>query len=801
MDFSEYNLSLSEVTFYGVFGKKSCCKLLLDRFQEMDLNFILREDLELAQLAVEEHDHGPRFLVVSSHLLEEKAVQERLFTWAHDQFVYLLVVCRSEEDEVNANEPFEIWSVSCDAGVYMLKSILKLMIRVYLKEAAYRTEYVQLQQHTEFQKEYINLKSRELDDNARFMRRLVDFLPVPMFFRNTRHEYVFWNRALENILGSVINCFQDTQLESMIDAAIEKLGQTESSNKGGITLEVEMRFTDGEVHPILFSVAQFSNPWDDGGGNGILGCLVDISDQKIAEKQKENQFNLLRTVIDLLPDFIYAKDLESRFILANKEVADNLGVEKPSDLIGKTDHEFFDASLADIYRADELRVMKSGVSMPQIIELTKDSRTGQDKWLHTRKVPYFDSEGNIIGVVGSGTDITPIKKMQNRLIQLENIINSSRMIASLISMKENRKVKYISEGVSRYGYRSDDFYSGKMIYSDLFHPDDKEKMEKDLQQASKLQLSSEKEEHRLITANGEVVWVESMVELLYDSDRVLSHIQIVTFDISDRKKAEEESKMMQVRLRQAEKMESIGQLAAGIAHEINSPIQFIGDNTVFFEEAWSYISKIIREDQLNDDLKFYYDEIPKAIKQSEEGIERVTRIVEAMREFSHPGAKKMSYADMNNALEQAATVCRNSWKYHCDLVTDFDSRLPTVFCDVSKMNQCFLNIIVNAAHAVESKIGSTPKDKGKITLTTRVVDEDRIYIGVADTGCGIPDEHLDRIFEPFFTTKDVGKGTGQGLSLCYDTIVRQHHGELSVESEVGKGSLFNIYLKIKANDE
>jgi len=801
MDFSEYNLSLSEVTFYGVFGEKSCCKVLLNRFQEIGLKFILRDDLKSAQLAVEEHEHGPRFLVVSLHLLEENEIQKQLFAWAHDQFVYLLVACSSEKDEVKSNEPFEIWSVSCDSSGYMLKSILNRMIRVYLKEAAYRTEYVQLQQHTEFQKEYINLKSRELDDNARFMRRLVDFLPVPMFFRNTRHEYVFWNRALENILGSVINCFQDTQLERMIDSAIEKLEETESPSQGGITLEVEMLFTDGEVHPVLFSVAQFSNPWDDGGGNGVLGCLVDISEQKIAELEKENQFNLLRTVIDLIPDYIYAKDLESRFILANKEVADNLGVEKPSDVIGKTDHDFFESSLADIYRADEVRVITSGIPMPQIIELTKDSRTGMDKWLHTRKVPYFDSEGNIVGVVGSGTDITAIKKMQNRLIQLENIINSSRMIAALISMKEDRKVKYISEGVSNYGYHPNDFYSEKMVFSDLFHPDDQKEIEESLQNAAKLNLLSDTKEYRMVSASGESVWVESMVEFLYDADRTLSHIQIVTFDISDRKKVEKESKMMQIRLRQAEKMESIGQLAAGIAHEVNSPIQFIGDNTVFFEEAWSCISKIIREDQLNDDLRFYYNEIPDAIMQSKEGIERVTQIVEAMRDFSHPGAKKMSFSDINKALEQAATVCRNSWKYHCDLVTDFDSNLPTVFCDVSKMNQCFLNIIVNAANAVESKIGNTPKDKGTITLTTRVVDEDQIYIGVADTGCGIPDENLDRIFEPFFTTKDVGKGTGQGLSLCYDTIVRQHHGELSVESEVGKGSLFKIYLKIKANDE
>lgn len=279
-----------------------------------------------------------------------------------------------------------------------------------------------------------------------------------------------------------------------------------------------------------------------------------------------------------------------------------------------------------------------------------------------------------------------------------------------------------------------------------------------------------------------------------------------------------ERRLMERQFAQALKMESIGRLAAGIAHEINTPTQYVGDNIRFLQDAMGDLLDLLQRfrhmlesvkqgavspeqvAQLEEaidhaDLDYLLEEIPKAILQSLEGVDRVAKIVRAMKEFSHPGSSEMTTVDLNHALESTITVARNEWKYVADMVTDFDPNLPPVPCLPGEMNQVFLNIIVNAAHAIAEVVGDGSQGKGIIRVSTRALP-DWVEIRISDTGTGIPESIRSKIFDPFFTTKQIGKGTGQGLAYAHTVVVEKHKGIITFETEEGKGTTFIIRLPL-----
>lgn len=297
--------------------------------------------------------------------------------------------------------------------------------------------------------------------------------------------------------------------------------------------------------------------------------------------------------------------------------------------------------------------------------------------------------------------------------------------------------------------------------------------------------------------------------------------QTLLTEIGERKQAERERQMMEVQLRQSQKLEAIGQLAAGIAHEINTPMQYVGDNTRFLKEAFGTIVKLLechvelldavktkdpRPDFLNraeevfadSDLKYLFEQIPTSLNETLEGVERVSKIVRAMKEFSHPGSKDKVPGDLNRAIESTITVAYNEWKYVAEIKLDLDAALPQVPCFIGEFNQCILNLLVNAAHAIGDVVKHQPGTKGLITVSTRR-DGDHVEICLRDTGTGIPESARPHIFEPFFTTKDVGKGTGQGLSIVYGSIVKKHGGTVNFKTECGKGTIFILCLPLKSD--
>jgi PAS domain S-box-containing protein len=270
---------------------------------------------------------------------------------------------------------------------------------------------------------------------------------------------------------------------------------------------------------------------------------------------------------------------------------------------------------------------------------------------------------------------------------------------------------------------------------------------------------------------------------------------------------------MEQDLRQAQRLEAIGRLAAGIAHEINTPIQFIGDNASFLGRAFvdvsAYLSLceveipagearaglVARKDEL--DVVFAQEQAPQAAANIAEGVERVAKIVSAMKAYAHPGDAKKSPADINRALETTVVVATNEWKQVAKVVTQL-GEIPPVPCRLGELNQVFLNLLVNASHAIGERVSG--EDKGQITIRT-FVENDMVVVAIGDNGTGIPTDVRDRVFDPFFTTKGVGRGTGQGLTLARRVVVDQHGGQLDFATEVGKGTTFFVRLPLRASED
>jgi PAS domain S-box-containing protein len=341
----------------------------------------------------------------------------------------------------------------------------------------------------------------------------------------------------------------------------------------------------------------------------------------------------------------------------------------------------------------------------------------------------------------------------------------------------------------------------------VFHPDDRGPLKRFLSQAPGTRDAADNHiDTRIVGLDGQVTHVRSFVAVQKAGVSPLS-VCGISLDITRQKKLE-------IDLSQAQKLESIGQLSAGIAHEINTPTQFIGDNIRFLQEsvrevfglaeklgplieqsedpvAKAMLAKILSE----MDLDYLQSEVPKAISQSLEGVERIARIVGAMKEFSHPALERTPH-DLNRAIMSTITVASNEWKYVAEMVTNLDPSLPPVPVMPGAFNQVILNIIVNAAHAITSASDLSEPLKGRITVSSAVC-ADWAEIRIKDSGCGIPEAIRNRIFDPFFTTKPVGKGTGQGLAIAHDVIVNKHCGTIVVESQPGFGTTFIIRLPLE----
>jgi PAS domain S-box-containing protein len=377
--------------------------------------------------------------------------------------------------------------------------------------------------------------------------------------------------------------------------------------------------------------------------------------------------NVLRTMVDLIPAFLYAKDAHSRFTACNKLVANRMGVE-PEDLIGKTDFDFFPREMAEKFFNDEQALIKSGKPLIDREEFAYDKTRGMDRVILTSKVPLRDAEGNLTGIVGTG------------------------------------------------------------------------------------------------------------------------------FDITDRKAAEE-------RMASSDRLESIGRLAAGVAHEINTPIQYLSDSVSFIREGVKELLEYIdalrasmpQPPDADENVEDLRKEMPPALALVADGLTRIAEIVRSMKDFAHADQNEMCEVDLNRTIASTLVIARSEYKPVAEVETSF-GHIPPIVCHAGQINQVVLNIVVNAAHAIADKVQRTGAI-GKITVSTRV-EGSQVIIAIGDTGTGIPETIRSNVFDPFFTTKEVGRGTGQGLSIARAVVVKGHGGELDFTTEMGKGTTFFIRLPL-----
>lgn len=398
------------------------------------------------------------------------------------------------------------------------------------------------------------------------------------------------------------------------------------------------------------------------------------------------------------------------------------------------------------------------------------------------------------------------------------VVNASPVVCFRWAATAGWPVVFVSENVRQWGYSQEQLQSGKTPFADIVHPDDLARICDEVARHTAAGLNAYEQEYRLITAQGKVIWVIDRTMVSRDAQGQPTYYDGVITDISERKQQQlliadtlAQQRVLNKRLEEAnnqllqsEKMASIGQLAAGVAHELNNPIGFVHSNLGTLDgyirdlmaiiDAYAANSgddcphrkemQLLREER---DFDFIRDDIFKLLAESKDGLSRVRKIVQDLRTFSRVGEQEWQEADLHEGLDSTLNIVWNELKYKCEVIKDY-GELPPVYCLISQLNQVFMNLLVNAGHAIASK--------GTITIRTRRLDEARVCIEISDTGCGIAAENLNRIFEPFFTTKPVGKGTGLGLSLAYG-IIQRHQGQISVDSEPGRGSTFRVILPIR----
>lgn len=361
--------------------------------------------------------------------------------------------------------------------------------------------------------------------------------------------------------------------------------------------------------------------------------------------------------------------------------------------------------------------------------------------------------------------------------------------------------------VRQYGYSRDELL--RMRTTDIAPDDDTERFQRRVhQQLSVVKGAAGQWKHQ--SKDGRTIDVEiHFHDITYDTHTARLAI---AQDVTERNRLE-------IELRHSQKLEAVGSLAAGIAHEINTPVQFVGDNIRFLRDAYMDLNKVrekyqrLREAAATDgnterglaeevteveravDVDYLMEEIPKAIEQSLDGVTRVATLVRAMKDFAHPEAKEKAAADINEALRSTLVVARNELKYVADVETDLGS-VPPVICNIGELNQVFLNLLVNAAHAIAEAKKLTGA-KGLIRVRTWT-EANAVLISVSDTGSGIPENIRDKVFNPFFTTKAIGRGTGQGLAIARSIVVEMHGGTLTFKSAIGKGTTFYVRLPLDA---
>lgn len=556
------------------------------------------------------------------------------------------------------------------------------------------------------------------------------------------------------------------------------------------------------------------------GADDCLPSPVDIRElqlrlekgsQVILARALQRSESFLRAITSNVNDLIFVLNDETKWVYANPSHRDYLGYE-PSELEGR--------EIIPLVHPEDCNVLERAIDqlihsgLPVTINLRMRHKNGMWRYLEAHHALMRNPAGDVDGIVVSARPIDDRilveQKLQAAYSETELFFQSIPSI--LIGIDSEGIITRLNQTAVKHLGTDAQSVIGHYIYDcgiQWVHPDFKSEVEDWLKAETTYRY-----DNLCFLREGKTRFLGLNVRRLPPLHDTTRAIFIVTgADITERKQLEEQ-------LRQAQKLEAIGQLSAGVAHEINTPTQYVSDNVRFLKDSWQDLGNLLQAslelrkaaaegpvsedligtfDQLSKkaDIEFMLQEIPSAIDQAQEGLQRVAKIVKAIKEFSHPGSAEKKGVDLNKAIETTITVAKNEWKYVSDLEAQLDPELGLVPCLSSELNQVVLNLIVNAAHAIADRLGENSGDKGKITVTTRR-RAPWAEIDIQDSGQGIPVEIRSRIFEPFFTTKELGKGTGQGLALAHSVVVNLHQGQIWFDSEVGVGTTFHIRIPLEA---
>lgn len=539
---------------------------------------------------------------------------------------------------------------------------------------------------------------------------------------------------------------------------------------------------------------------------GVAGIGRDISERKrmeIALREAEQKY---RGIFDNAIMGVFQSQPNGRILGVNRSLALSYGFDSPEDMMAcVTD---VSRLYVDPTRRDEFMRRLDEERFVQNFECELYRKDGSRVWM-AMSVWTVIENGVTVRYEGISEDVSARKKMESALREAEQKyrgIFDNAIVGIYQSTPDGRVLSLNTAMAASFGYDSPEEAlrcSTEVSSQRYVDPRRRDEFKRVMERDGSVQ-NFESEFYR---RDGSRFWLAMSARGIRENGVVVRY-EGMCEDVTERKALQEQ-------LLVAQKLESVGQLAAGIAHEINTPTQYIGDNVRFLKDAFEDLKELLAsyerrnsaagkdelcpetpEDTAAPDIPdagYLLEEIPKAIDQTLEGVSRVAALVNAMKEFSHPDTKEKCPADLNRAIAATITVARNEWKYLAEAKTDFDVSLPLIPCHTGEINQVILNLIVNAAHAIGDVARQGGPQKGTITVQTRRCER-WAEIRVEDTGTGIPVEVRTRVFDPFFTTKEIGKGTGQGLAIARSVVVDKHGGSLHFETEEGKGTTFIVRL-------
>lgn len=596
------------------------------------------------------------------------------------------------------------------------------------------------------------------------------------------------------------------QLWETVLAGEEWRGEFHNKKKNG-----ELYWENAIISPILNENREVTH---------ILAVKEDITERRQIEADLSAQKDLLQKIVDQSEEGIVVIDPDFNFLLANNFAEKTLGIgttntrlEKLFDTYGLFEDDGITPLTLKKYPL--VRALK-GEAVRYFEMVIRNDELSDIKFVSVNAAPLKNEQEQIIGAVGTFHDITRNKRseeiLENAHLETEQLLAS--ISSTLIGIDENDRISRWNEAAERTFELKAETLVGKPFPQCGIKWDWIEIFER-IAECRDKDKPAHLHDIQFTRPDDRDGFLDITVSQILKEEGAHAGYLLLATEITERKNLESQ-------LSNAQKLESIGQLAAGIAHEINTPIQYVGDNTHFLNQAFERVSKVLRKnselleatkgnstdsslvDEMESIIKdnkieYILDEIPSAIQETLGGVEHVANIVRAMKEFSHPGNEEKTLTDINKALDSTITVSRNEWKYVAEMEKDFAPSIPLVPCLPGELNQVFLNLITNAAHAIaDAAAKQGTEGLGKIRINS-ALNEDSVEIRISDTGTGIPLKIRKKIFDPFFTTKEVGKGTGQGLAISHNVIKEKHDGELTFETEIGKGTTFIIRLPLNSS--